>query len=143
MPGKKEIPHNRSMNTSQTQTKQKRIDDLSLHELDMVYSLARIGNWQDSDIARVYCLSEFDVRRVFSDYVELRRALEIRQQNERFPQEPPLEPTKKRPRQRRSDARYSTAAERQATYRARLKEQRLAGLHHPPQSSDMDAASSP
>jgi hypothetical protein len=93
--------------------------------------------------ARVYCLSEFDVRRVFSDYVELRRALEIRQQNERFPQEPPLEPTKKRPRQRRSDARYSTAAERQATYRARLKEQRLAGLHHPPQSSDMDAASSP
>ena len=126
----------------QTPTKQKRIEDLTLREVDMVYSLARIGNWQDSDIARVYRLAEIDVRRVFSDYVELRKALEIRQQNEHSPHGPPLEVTRKRPRKRRSDARYSTSAERQATYRARLKERRLAGLHHPPQWSHMDAASS-
>ena len=70
------------MNTSQTPTRQKRIEDLTWRELDMIYSLKRIGNWQDSDIARAYRLSESDVRRVFSDYVELRRALEIRQKNE-------------------------------------------------------------
>jgi len=39
----------------------------------MIYSLVRIGNWPDSDIARVYRLSESDVRSVFSHYVELRR----------------------------------------------------------------------
>jgi len=128
---------------NQTPTTQKQIEDLTLHELDMVYSLARIGNWQDSDIARVYRLFEFDVRKVFSDYVELRRALEIRQQNEGFPQEPPMELTKKKPHKRRNDARYSTAAERQATSRARLKERRLAGLRHPPQSFDTDAQSPP
>ena len=128
--------------TNQTPTKPKRIEDLTLHELDMIYSLARIGNWQDSDIARVYRLSEVDVRRVFSDYVELRRALEIRQQNEHSPHDPPLQLAKKKPRKRRGDARYSTSAERQATDRARLKERRLAGLHHPPEWSDMDAASS-
>ena len=110
---------------------------------DRIYSLVRIGNWQDSDIARVYGLSEIDVRRVFSGYVELRRVLEIRQQNGHSPQGPPLEVAKKTPRKRRSDARYSTAAERQATYRARLKERRLAGLHHPPEWSEMDAGSSP
>jgi len=130
------------MNTSQTQTKRKQIEDLKLGELDMVYLLARIGNWQDSDIARVYRLSECDVRRVFSNYVELRRALEIRQQHETFSRES-LTVTQKRPRKRRSDARYSTSAERQATYRARLKERRLAGSYHPPRSADMDAASSP
>jgi hypothetical protein len=128
---------------NQTPTKQKRIEEFTLCELDMVYSLARIGNWQDSDIARVYRLSEFDVKRVFNDYVELRRALEIRPQNERLRQEPPMELTNKKVRKRRSDARYSTPAERQARYRARLKENRLAGLHHFPQSSDIDAASSP
>jgi hypothetical protein len=131
------------MNTSQKSTKPKRIEDLTTDQVDMVYSLKRIGNWQDSDIARVYSLSECDVRRVFSDYVELRRVLEIRQQNEPSPLEPPLECAKKRPRKRRNDARYSTSAERQARYRARLKERRLAGLHHPPQASDMDAAASP
>jgi hypothetical protein len=131
------------MNRCQTRTEQKQIVDLTLNELDMIYSLARIGNWQNSDIARVYGLSESDVRRVFSDYVELRRVLEIRQQNELLPQGPPQEVTRKMPRKRRSDARYSTAAERQAIYRARLKERRLAGLHNPTQLSDMDAASSP
>jgi hypothetical protein len=65
------------MNRCQTRTEQKQIVDLTLNELDMIYSLARIGNWQNSDIARVYGLSESDVRRVFSDYVELRRVLEI------------------------------------------------------------------
>jgi hypothetical protein len=115
------------MNTSQTSTKPKRIEDLTTDQLDMVYSLKRIGNWQDTDIARVYRLSECDVRKVFSDYVELRRALAIRQQNEELPPEPPLEVTNKTARKRRSDARYSTSAERQASYRARLKDRRLAG----------------
>ena len=129
------------MNISQTLTELKQIEDLTLHQLDMVFSLKRIGNWQDSDIARVYRLPEFDVRRVFSDYVELRRALEIQQKNAHTPQERRLDLTKKRPRKRRSDARYSTAAERQATYRARLKERRLAGSRHFPQSADLDAGS--
>jgi hypothetical protein len=131
------------MNRCQTRTEQKQTEDLTLGQLDMIYSLVRIGNWQDSDIARVYGLSEGDVRRAFSDYVELRRVLEIRQQNEDNPQKLPLEVAKKTPRKRRSDARYATPAERQASYRARLKERRFAGLHHPPQSADMDAASSP
>ena len=115
------------MNRCQTRTEQKQIEDLTLGQLDMIYSLVRIGNWPDSDIARVYRLSESDVRSVFSHYVELRRALEIRQKNEPSPLEPPLECAKKTPRKRRNDARYSTSAERQATYRARLKERRLAG----------------
>ena len=130
------------MNRCQTRTQQKQIEELTLGQVDMIYSLVRIGNWQDSDIARVYGRSEVDVRRVFSGYVELRRVLETRHQKRHSPPRPPLEVAKKEPRKRRSDARYSTAAERQATYRARLRERRLAGLHHPREWSDMDAASS-
>jgi hypothetical protein len=40
------------MKTSETQTKQKRIEDLTLQELDMIYSLVRVGDWWDGEIAR-------------------------------------------------------------------------------------------
>ncbi len=113
------------------QAKQKQIKDLTLHELDMIYSLARVGNWPDSEIARVYKLPEGDVRKVFDNYVELRGTVERNQHNERLPQDPSPERIEKKPRMRRSDARYATGAERQAAYRARLQERRRAGMQLP------------
>jgi hypothetical protein len=35
------------MKTKEAQTKQKRIEDLTLDELDMVYSLVRVQDWPD------------------------------------------------------------------------------------------------
>jgi hypothetical protein len=40
------------MSASETQTGQKRIEDLTLHEFDMVYSLMRVGDWSDCSIQR-------------------------------------------------------------------------------------------
>jgi hypothetical protein len=126
------------MKTRETQTKQKRIEELTLRELDMVYSLARIGDWPDSQIGRVYKLSEGDVRKVFDNYVELREMLKGNQDNERLPQELSPELTKK-PRKRRRDARFATPAERQAAYRNRLQERRHAGIEQPSPTADAPA----
>jgi hypothetical protein len=38
------------MNALEAQSKQKRIEDLTLREIDMVYSLMRVQDWPDSEI---------------------------------------------------------------------------------------------
>ena len=45
------------MNASEAKTGQKQIQDLRLREVDIVYSLMRLGDWPDSEISRVYKLS--------------------------------------------------------------------------------------
>jgi hypothetical protein len=59
------------MKTKEAQTKQKRIEDLTRRELDMVYSLVRIGEWADSEIGRVYKLTVDDVHKIFDNYPHL------------------------------------------------------------------------
>jgi len=46
-------------------------------------------------------------------------------------QDPSRQPTKKKPRKRRSDAIFTTPAARQTVYRARLKEKRNAYIQEP------------
>jgi hypothetical protein len=126
------------MNASEAKTGQKRIEDLTLKEVDMIYSLARVGEWTDVEIGRRYCISQADVRRVVDNYEELRGAVQKNQHHERLPQEPSLELTTKE-RKRRNDARFVTAAGRQAAYRARLKENRRASLEQPSPANETDS----
>jgi hypothetical protein len=118
------------MKNRENQAQEKRIEDLTLRELDMTYSLVRTGDWPDSEIGRVYKLSETDVRKIFENYVELRKMLEQNQHDERQPQELSPDSTKK-PRKRRCDARFATPAERQRAFRARLKVKRNADVDVP------------
>jgi hypothetical protein len=57
--------------TKDAQTKHKRIEDLTLDELDMVYSLMRVQDWPDVEIGRVYKLSVEDVYKIFDSYPQL------------------------------------------------------------------------
>jgi len=119
------------MKTINVQTKLKRIEDLTLRELNMVYSLVRIGDWPDSEIGRVYKLSETDVREISDNYVELLGAAGKNVcGREQLRRDPSPEATKK-PRKRRSDAIFATAKERQRAYRNRLKEKRNADMQMP------------
>ena len=129
------------MKTGETQTKQKRIEDLTLRELDMVYSLVRVGEWPDSDIARRYRVLESDVKKIVESYAELRRTVERNLSDEGLRQDPPQELPEKKPRKRRRDARFATPAERQAAYRSRVKEKRRAAMQQLPASSDTDSRS--
>ena len=117
----------------------KRIEDLSLRELDMVYSLSRIGR-SYSDIGKRYRISESDVRKIVEDYVELRELCEARPSAES--QHVNLEPElpAKKPRKRRCDAIYATSKERQAAYRARLQEKRRAGVQIPSPAPATDSS---
>jgi hypothetical protein len=117
------------MNPSAAQTGQKRIEDLKLKEVDMIYSLARVG-WTEPEIGRRYKISRDDVRQVIDNYVELRETLKRNQYSQQLARDPSPEATKK-PRKRRSDAIFATPAERQAAYRARLKEKRNADMQVP------------
>jgi transposase len=108
----------------------KRIEDLSLRELDMVYSLSRIGR-SYPDIGKRYRISESDVRKIVNDYVQLRKLCEARPTDERKHANAELQLTAKKPRKRRCDAIYATTKERQAAYRARLQERRRAGVQFP------------
>lgn len=125
------------MFTTKTESKLKRIEDLTLYELDMVYSLSRIG-WSYPEIGRRYGIAESDVRDVVENYVELRRECERKLSEERLNQNPGPEPTAKRPRKRRCDAIYATAKDRQAAYRARLREKRRASGGQPSPAGDTD-----
>jgi hypothetical protein len=127
------------MKIMQIQPKHKQIQELTLRELDMVYSLVRIGDWPDSEIGRVYKLAEKDVRKVFDSYVELREIGEKNHDADRLPKEPSLELTTK-PRKRRTDARFATAAERQAAYRNRLQEKLRADIEQPARAIATDMA---
>jgi hypothetical protein len=126
------------INAIGTQTKQNRIEDLTLRELDMVYSLMRVGDWSDSEIGRVYKLSVDDVHKVFDNYPQLREVFLRNPPRDVLPQAPESELTTKTPRKRRSDARYATTADRQAAYRARLQESRRAGIEQPPATANTD-----
>jgi transposase len=117
-----------------TQAKQKRIEDLSLNELDMVYSLSRTG-WSCPEISERYGISEADVRKAVGEYDHLRRLCLERPTEERLHQGQEQEMTARKPRKRRKDSRYVTAAERQAAYRARLKERHNIVTEEPPLSS--------
>jgi len=121
----------------------RQIKDLTLRELDMIYSLTRVGDWSYTDIARRYGILESDVRKVVEGYTELRRAAEKKLSDEGLRQDPSPQLAKKKPRKRRSDARYRSAAERQAAYRARLKERRRAGMQLPSPAPVTDQGSPP
>jgi hypothetical protein len=116
----------------------KQIKDLTQREIDMVYSLVRVGDWSDSEIGRVYKLSVDDVHKVFDNYPQLREACLRNPLPAVLPQAPESELTTKTPRKRRSDAVYATAKERQAAYRARLQENRRAGIEQPLPANETD-----
>ena len=126
------------MKTKEAQTIQKRIEDLTLREVDRIYSLVRIGDWPDKEISRVYKLSVDDVHKVFDNSPDLREACLRNPSPAVLPQAPESELTTKTPRKRRSDAVYATAKERQAAYRARLKEKRHASAEHPLPANETD-----
>jgi hypothetical protein len=121
------------MITTNEQPKLKRIEDLSLREIDMAYSLSRTG-WSCVEIGRRYGISESDAIRLVDDYVELH---EWRKANP-LAQSPTPESVTRKPRKRRCDAIYATAKERQAAYRARLEERRNAGIEQPSPTVNTD-----
>ena len=126
------------MNALGSQPGRKRIEDLAIKEVDMIYSLMRVGDWSDSEIGRVYKLSVDDVHKVFDNYPQLREACLRNPPPAVLPQAPESELTTKTPRKRRSDAVYATAKERQAAYRARLQENRRAGIEQPSPANETD-----
>lgn len=97
----------------------KQITDLALDEFDMVFSLRRIGQWPDLEIGKRYKLSEADVRKVFSQYAELR---EVLKQQPQMPGAVQQELAEQQKRKKRCDAVYETTAEKQKAYRQRQKE---------------------
>ena len=107
----------------------------------MVYSLMRLQDWPASEISRVYKLSVNDVHNIFDNYPQLREEFLRNPLSDVSPQAQESELTMKTPRKRRSDARFATTTERQAAYRARLKEKRQADLLQHPESSDTDSPS--
>jgi len=119
-----------------TQNKLRRIEDLSLKEIDMTYSLSRCG-WSYKDIGRKYGISENDARTVANNYEALRKICELKPPEERQNQN--LEPATERPRKRRHDAVYATAKDRQAAYRARLREKHRAVVEEPTPSASTDS----
>jgi hypothetical protein len=127
------------MKTKDAQTKQKRIEDLTLDELDMVYSLVRVQDWPHMEIGRVYKLSVDDVHKVFDNYPQSREAFLNKSLRDVLPQAQESELTTKTQRKRRSDARFATTAERQAAYRARLKEKRHSSLEQLSPSNETDS----
>ena len=125
------------MRASEAQIRQKRIGDLALKEVDMIYSLARVGEWKDVEIGRRYGISQADVRTVVDHYEELRKTAESHPRDER-PHQNTAPELNKNPRKRRSDALYATAKERQAAYRARLQENLRAGIEQPSPTVNTD-----
>ena len=105
------------MRASEAQIRQKRIGDLALKEVDMIYSLARVGEWKDVEIGRRYGISQADVRTVVDHYEELRKTA-----RPNLPEEV---------RNVGRNARYGSNRERQAAYRARLREKRRAEIQLP------------
>jgi hypothetical protein len=114
------------MNSSESQAGQKRIEDLTLKQIDMIYSLVRVGEWKDVEIGRRYGISQADVRTVVDHYEELRKTA-----------------TPNSPQEVRNvgrNARYGSNRERQAAYRARLREKRRAEMQLPAPVAETPAA---
>ena len=127
------------MNASEAQTKQKRIEGLTLREIDMVYSLMRVQDWSDLEIGQVYKLSVEDVHKIFDNYPQLREEFLRNPPRDVSPQAQGSELTTKTPRKRRRDARFATTAERQAAYRARLKEKSHSSPEQPSPANETDS----
>ena len=100
-----------------SQPGQKRIEDLALKEVDMIYSLARVGEWTELEIGRRYGISQADVRTVVDHYEELRKTA-----RPNLPEEG---------RNVGRNARYGSNRERQAPDRARFREKRRAEIQLP------------
>jgi hypothetical protein len=111
------------MIAANTQPKLKRIEDLSLREIDMAYSLSRTG-WSCAEIGRRYGVSESEVGRMIDGYVELHEWHKANPLNQVQKATPAPEPVTRKSRKRRADAIYATSKDRQAAYRARLKQTR-------------------
>ena len=107
----------------------RQITDLKLQEFDMIYSLARIGDWSNAEIGRKYKISEADVKQVFINYVELREMLK---QLSHPPQDMQRESVEQPKRKKRSDARFENSAEKQKAYRLRVKERQRVGTEPSP-----------
>jgi len=118
--------------------RKKKITDLTKHDLNMVYSLVRVGDWADSEIGRVYRLSEEDVRNVFNNYEELLEAAEKNPSAQQQPQQDPSQERFEKQRKLRRDAKFASPAARQAAYRARLKEKLPANLEQPSPANETD-----
>ena len=124
------------MTTAETRGKEKRIEELTRRELDMIYSLVRIGDWPHGEIGRRYGILERDVRKVFDNYVELREVLE---RNQQLPLQGTQQQQVEQPkRKKRSDAKFETPAEKQKAYRLRLKEKQRVGIEPSPISAVTD-----
>src|ERR1017187_1359869 len=126
------------MNTSEAKTGQKQIQDLTLKEVDMVYSLMRLGDWPDSEISRVYKLTVDDVHKIFDSYPQLREEFLRNPPRDVSPEVPESELTTKKERKRRNDAQYATTADRQKAYRARLQESRHTIIEQPSPTANAD-----
>jgi hypothetical protein len=117
----------------------RQIKDLTQRELNIIYSLVRIGDWPAKEIGRVYKLSEEDVGRVFDNYAGLLEAVENSPPAQEQPRQDPSQERIEKPRKRRSDARFATTAERQAAYRARLQERRHTVIEQPSPFNETDS----
>ena len=95
------------MRASEAQTKQKRIEDLTLHQLDTIYSLSRIG-WSSPEIGRRYGITDADVRIAVDNYVDLRRLCHELPIEEGLHRDQEPELIKKKPRKRRGPCSYSS-----------------------------------
>jgi hypothetical protein len=124
--------------TRQTETQQKRIEDLTLQEVDMIYSLARIGEWTDFEIGTRYGIAATDVRKVIDQYEELRKTVKKISSRDSRPQGLPTV-TPKEERGMGRNARYSSNRERQAAYRARLREKQRVEVQSPTPVTDAPA----
>ncbi len=120
-------------------TEKKQISELTDHEITWIYSMAKYGNWPDSKIAPYFNLSASDVRKVLENWIEPWGTVEKNLRWQLRHREPAPEFPKKKPRKRRSDARYATTADRQAAYRARLKEKRRTALEQPSPANETDS----
>ena len=123
-----------------TQNKLKKIEDLTSPEIGMIYSLSRTG-WSYREIGRRYRISETDARTVVDNYVEVRKACERKAFEESPNGNPKQEPAKEKSRKRRSDAIYATAKDRQAAFRAKLREKRHAAVEQRSASGVADPTS--
>jgi len=113
-----------------TQNKLRKIEDLTSREIGMIYSLSRT-RWSYPEIGRRYGISETDARTVVDNNEELRKLSESK-----IPEQSPsrnAEPITNN-RKRRRDAKYATAKDRQAAYRAKLRERRRAAIEQASQS---------
>jgi hypothetical protein len=124
--------------TRQTEVQQKRIEDLGLQEVDMIYSLARIGEWTDFEIGTRYGIATTDVRKVIDQYEELRKTAKKNPSGDSRLQSPSTV-THKEGRGIGRNARYGSNRERQAAYRARLREKERVGVQSPTPVTDAPA----